>query len=422
MNHRRLVLIAALAVPMGVSHARAEDAAKPAEAPAKWSDTIKIGAQIEAGIVGNPSGPSNNINYGQLYTDKSNSPQVNQMLLSIGRALDPKAEGYDFGFKLQGMFGSDTRYTHFGRLWDKVTRSPYQYSINEADLYVHAPWLTEGGTDITLGLFPTPIGFETIDASTNPFYTHSYIYNFGIPVNHSGGYAVQHVTPMLDVYAGVTGGNQTIIGSDNNSSASFLGGLKVTLMDGALSVLALTHIGPENASRAIKPLNASSYNRAYNDIVVTYKATDALTFTTEFNYIREDLGSVQPSGIKNAEAGGVAQYAAYALNDQWTLNARAEVFFDTRSYFVGAYPSSQGPIRAVEGYSYPFIGYSGRQTYGELTFGATYKPALPDWAGAVTMLVRPEARIDTVMNGTARYNNGKDRTAGLLSMDVVLTY
>lgn len=38
------------------------------------------------------------------------------------------------------------------------------------------------------------------------------------------------------------------------------------------------------------------------------------------------------------------------------------------------------------------------------------------------MLVRPEARIDTVLNGNARYNNGKDRTAGLLSMDIVLTY
>jgi hypothetical protein len=303
-----------------------------------------------------------------------------------------------------------------------VTRSPYQYDINEASVSAHTPWLTEGGMDFVGGLWPTLLGYETIDASTNPFYTHSYIYDFGLPVKHSGAYTILHATPEIDLYAGVTGGNQTIIGSDNNSSAAFIGGVKLTLMDGNFSVLALTHTGPENASRAIKPLNASSYYRSYNDILVTYKASEALSFTTEFNYIREDLGAVQGSAIKNAQAGGVAQYAAYVLNDNWTLNARAEVFLDTRSYFVGAFPSSQGPIRAVMGYSYPFIGFTGRQTYGELTFGTTYKPTLPEWAQGVTMLVRPEARIDTVLNGNARYNNGKDRTAGLLSMDVVLTY
>jgi hypothetical protein len=47
---------------------------------------------------------------------------------------------------------------------------------------------------------------------------------------------------------------------------------------------------------------------------------------------------------------------------------------------------------------------------------------MPDWAGSVALLVRPEARVDTVMAGNARFNDGKDRTAGLLSLDFVLTY
>src|SRR5438552_11805880 len=81
-------------------------------APANWSDTLKFSGHIEAGITGNPDDPSNGINFGHLFTDRANRPVLNQILLTGERPLDPKAAGYDFGFKLQGMYGSDARYTH----------------------------------------------------------------------------------------------------------------------------------------------------------------------------------------------------------------------------------------------------------------------------------------------------------------------
>jgi hypothetical protein len=413
------VAVAALALPLTASLALADD---PAKAPAAWSDTIKIGAQIEAGIAGNPGAPSDNLNFGQLYTDRANEPVLNQGLLSIGRPLDPKATGYDFGFKLQGLYGTDARYTHFARLFDKLTTSRYQADILEASVSAHLPWLTAGGMDLQAGLWPTLLGYETIDASTNPFYSHSYIYNFGLPVKHSGANLIFHASDSTDVYLGITAGNQTIVGEDNNGSAAFLGGVKLTLLGGNLSVLALTHTGPENAARAIAPLNASHYNRSFNDAVITYKASDALTLTTELNYVREDLGQITPQGIKTAEAYGVAQYASYTLSDTWTLNGRGELFTDTRSFFVAGFPTSQGAVRALEGYSYPSVTGTGRNTYGAVTIGATYKPALPGWASGVTMLIRPEARMDNVLSGTARYNAGKDRVSGTFSTDVVLTY
>ena len=413
---------AAVLLPLAATTALAEDPAKAPAPPAAWSDTLKFGAQLDAGIAVNLASPKDNLNAGQLYTDRANEPVLNQALLSIGRPVDPKATGYDVGFKLQGLYGTDARYTHFARLWDKVTRSRYQPDIVEASISAHTPWLTEGGVDLQAGLWPTLLGFETIDTSTNPFYSHSYIYNFGLPVKHAGINAILHATDKVDLYAGVTAGNQTIPGMDNNGSAAFIGGVKLTLLDGNFSILALTHTGPENASRAIAPLSASKYNRSFNDAIVTYKASDTLTFTTEFNYATEDLGLITPKGIKSADAFGVAQYVSYTLNDNWTLNARGEVFTDTRSFFVAGFPTSQGPIRAIEGYAYPSVTGTGRNTYGALTFGATYKPALPDWAAGVTMLVRPEARVDTVMSGNARYNAGKDKTSGMLSTDIVLTY
>ncbi len=424
MNTSKFALALAVALPLAPIAARADDA--PA-APTKWSDTLKLGAQIEAGIAGNPAGPKDNLNYGSLYTDRANEPVINQILLSIGRPLDPKATSYDFGFKVQGLYGTDARYTHFAHLFDSFTRGRYQPAINEASVSLHTPWLTEGGVDYQAGLYPTLLGYETIDTSTNPFYSHSYIYNFGLPVNHAGGNAIWHATGNVDIYLGVDAGNQTIPGEDNNGSAAFIAGTKLTFLDGNFTLLALTHFGPENASRYVKAnftgnLNANNYNRAYNDVLITYKANEKLTFTTEANYVAEDLGAQQGKKIKSAEAFGLAQYASYALTDTWTANMRAEVFSDTRSFFVAGYPTAKGPIAAVEGLPYAAVTGTGRNTYGALTVGATYKPEMPEFAKSVVALIRPEARIDSVMNGNARYNGGKDRTQYTLSADLVLTY
>ena len=40
--------------------------------------------------------------------------------------------------------------------------------------------------DAHVGLFPTPLGYEVIDPSANPFYSHSYIFQFGLPFKHTG--------------------------------------------------------------------------------------------------------------------------------------------------------------------------------------------------------------------------------------------
>ena len=414
MNTRQIVAAAALCLPFATAAALADDTPPPG---------IKFGAQLDAGISGNLTNyPSSGLDYGQLYTDKANSPQVNQVLLSVGKAVDPKATDYDVGFKVQGMWGTDARYTHFSKLLDKTTRGPMQFDIVEASVDAFTPWLTEGGINWQAGLWPTLLGYETIDTSTNPFYTHSYIYNFGLPVKHSGVNAIVHATDALDVYVGITAGNQTVYGRDNNNSSSFLGGFKYTFSD-SLNVLALTSYGPENAQRAISPLKADKYNRSYNDVVVSYKATDDLTLTTELNYINEDLGIETFHGIKNAEGGGIAQYASYTINDNLTANARAEVFSDTRGYFVAAYPGSLDPINAVTGNSYNSYGYFGsHSTYGACTVGVTYKPTMPDRLSSITALIRPELRVDSVLGGPARFNDGKDRTAVLGSIDIVLTY
>jgi hypothetical protein len=89
--------------------------AEPADQlpPGLWIDGIHLSAQFDVGILGNPSGPADGLNFGHLFTDHANQVQLNQLLLTANKPLDPKNSDYQWGFKVQFMYGSDARYTQF---------------------------------------------------------------------------------------------------------------------------------------------------------------------------------------------------------------------------------------------------------------------------------------------------------------------
>lgn len=380
---------------------------------------ISLNAQIEGGISIDPLGQhGSNENFGQLFTDHNNQFQLNQILLTLHRDLDPKDTGYQWGFRIQGLYGSDARYTHFLGELDTTIGQRYQLTILEADILAHLPWLSDGGIDLKVGQYPTPLGYETIDPSTNPFYSHSYIFNFGLPFLHTGALAVWHANPTVDVYLGVDTGNQTTFGNyagDNNGApAGIIGFALNNLLDGKLSLIALDHMGPENSSRVVP--NASGYMRFYNDIVATYKATDKLTLVTEGNWVHDAFGAAGTG----ADAGGVAQYASYTLSDTLTLNARAEIFRDDKGFFVAEYPGNLDDINSIAGLPNGAIGV-GPGTYTEFTLGVTWKPSgLP--APIAGIIIRPEVRYDRNLVNTNVYQGFSDRNSLTLASDIILQF
>jgi len=393
--------------------AAASDAPKSdTAAAANWSDTLKFSGHIEAGITGNPDDPSNGINFGHLFTDRANRPVLNQILLTGERPLDPKAAGYDFGFKLQGMYGSDARYTHSFNLFDRVTNNRNQFDIVEANGLAHLPLLTEGGIDFKVGIFPSPMSAEVIDAAGNALYSHSYIFNFGVPFKNTGVLATIHLTPMIDLYAGVDSGVDAWLArkGDNNSAGAGQAGIGLSLMVGKLTVLALTHIGPENP-RGIPGVRANSDLRYLNDIVTTWKASDALTLTTDLNYIRDH-------GL-HAIGYGAAQYAVYNISDSLALVGRGEVWRDNNGAFVAAFPGSQDFVNAERGFPATVIS-GGRTTYGALTVGVNYKPEVPK--AIEGFVIRPEIRYDRSLNGTKPFNAGTSDHQVTIAADFILPF
>ena len=385
-----------LAFGVVATGARAADqapAAAPAAPPSWWSSFTWSG-YLDGGITGNPDNPSNGINFGHLYTDRANTPVLNQASITLTRPLDPKATDADLGFVLQGMYGTDARFTHYWNEFDRVINSRYQFDIVEAAGLLHLPIVSSGGVDVTFGQYPTPIGYEVINPGANPLYSHSYIYNFSIPIKHTGVQTVTHVSPEVDFYLGTDTGNLSWFGEqgDNNDSPfHLLTGLGFNLLDGNVTLLALTHIGAENPDMppgAFPKVNAT--NRYYNDAVLTIKYNEDLTFTTELNYAKDD--TVVPGVFNHPDAYGIAQYVTYNLNDMLTLQGRGEVWRDNQGFFAAAFPANFDFTNFGRGLSNTAFN-GGKATYEEVTLGLNIAPpGIPDMFKGLK--VRPEIRYD----------------------------
>ncbi len=397
---------------------------KPAAQPSSWWDTFSISGHIEGGVTYNTYPQANGNNFGQLFTDRANSALLNQALVTVQRPLDPKATGYDFGFKFQGMYGTDARYTHFLGEFDEAIDNIGQIDIVEANLQVHLPWLTSGGIDVKIGQFVTLEGAEVISAPDNPLYSHSYIFNFGVPLKHTGAMTVTHVNEMFDFYAGITTGVNTSLGccsiysGDNNGAVSFHGGFGLNLLDGNLTILASTHIGAENpntaAVQAACSCDPNTALRYLNDITATWKVNDKFTLVTDLNYIRDD-------GFK-ADGYGIAQYAMYQINDVFKVVGRAEIWRDNAGFFVAAYPGNLDFVKVEHGDPSGTLIAGTPTTYGSLTLGLNITPPVPANPIVKAMIFRPELRFDTSMNGTTPYAGGTNASQFTIASDVIIKF
>ena len=442
-----LVSCSAVAALLASQVARAADLPAPVVAPIapvvgtfNFFDGIEFHAQGEVGILGNTSNPSQGldgkgINFGHLYTDHANVPQLNQVLMTVTKAVDPKATGYAFGFTGQALYGSDMRFNHFLGI-DAFAMGGDRNQINIVQAFVaaHLPWFTSGGVDVKAGLFTSPQGFETLDPSTSPFYSHSYTYNYAVTFNHLGVLTTTHINDTFDLYLGVDTGNQTTFGSTNalapfgdhgdpnGQPAGFVGFGLNNLLNNKLTVLALSHIGPEQPP-ALDPFGYSKDLRYYNDVVFTYKINDDWTSVTEGNYSRDEHGA----GTGVAEYYSGVETLSYTFNKIFTLNGRAEIARDTKDFFVSTPLVNSGIALGEEGFPGPSLfGTGNGTTYGGFTLGLTIKPDVPKPLALV--MLRPEVRYDRIIAGTGLYNgntpgvNGPDRNQFTIGGDLVVGF
>jgi hypothetical protein len=381
-------------------------AGEPTAAPTP-ERRIKIYGWVESGVTFNPGDPNDRQNFGRLFDDRANEFLLNQAVVTIEGVLPSAPAGFEWGFKLQGLLGSDARFTHSLGLLDRAVNETVEPDIPEAYLLLHLPILSDSGVDLKMGKFVTLEGAETIDPRLNPFYSHTYIFNFGIPFTHLGALADWHATSHLDWYAGLTRGVNTSI-YDNNESVAFHGGIGLNLCNGNLTALATTHIGPETAN------NNHDY-RYLNDITITAKPAKKVTLITDLNYIYD--------AAADATGFGAAQYFIYTINDLLSIGVRGEVWRDADGFYVASFAANDDALDALRGGSVTLDQRTvsgGKTTYGAVTLGLNIKPPVPK--PAASLVIRPELRFDSALNGTHPFNDSSDRNQFTVGLDVIFSF
>lgn len=368
---------------------------------------FKIYGWIDSGITFNPDDPKDRQNFGRLFTDRSNEFLLNQAVITFERTLPSGLTAFDWGFKLQAMMGSDARSIHALGLLDNTMNETIEPDIVEAYLALHFPILSAGGVDLKLGKFVTLEGNETIDPRANFFYSHTYLFDFGIPFTHTGALAIWHATPQVDLYGGVTRGVNTSI-DDNNDSLAFHGGVGLNLLEGKFTALATTHIGPETVGN-------NHDNRYVNDLTFTAKLTTKFTAITDLNYAYDEAA--------HATGYGIAQQFLYTINDVFSVGLRGEVWRDADGFYVASFAENDDVLDVLRGGNVtldPRTVGGGRTTYGAVTISVNIKPPVPKpLAGLV---IRPEVRYDRSLNDTRPFNDSNDRDQFTASIDFLLTF
>ena len=365
-----------------------------------------ISGWIQTGFTANFDSPKDNQNFGRLFDDRSNELVVNQAVINIERPMPDASPHFDWRFKLQLMFGTDARYLHsLGMRHHQVGTGQYQGDIPELFFVLHFPLLTEGGFDVRIGKFGTLVGFEEVDPSQNFFYSHSYIFNFGVPTNHTGALVTFHASPSLDLSAGITRGVNTSI-DDNNDAAGFHGGFRFTAGEGNV-LEGATHIGPESNDN-------DSDLRYINALAFTWEINKKLSATTELNYIRDEEA--------DADGYGAAQYFTCAINDALSASIRGEVWRDDKGFYVAQYANPVDATRSFAGQATvdPRSIAGSRTTYAAVTVGLDIKLTVPKPLNELH--IRPELRVDRSFNDKKAFNDSTDDRMFTAAIDAILTF
>ncbi len=395
-----------------------------------WLDCnrVKVSGHTEIGYTYNPDDPDDRLNMGRLFDDRSNDFRFNQTIVTFERALDPQACCSDWGFKAQFMYGSDARYTHSLGWMDNITNDTLQPEIVELFATYHLPCLTKGGVDIKVGQFVTLMGAEVIYAPANYTYSHSYIFNFGIPLKHTGIMTTTHVHKGFDLSLGIVSGINTGSFDDNNDDLSFHGGFtwKPCCDSDQWVINGSAHIGPENDTFFDGPLDldgdgivdvtndVSDDNRYIVSLQSIYQHSSCVTLVT-------DLNAGWDEAFGGTEWYGVAQYFIYKMSDCCSLVVRGEIFRDDDGFVVAKFGDNDDFIDVergeVGGLDVATAG-GGDTTYTALTVGLNLKPY-------ENLLLRPELRWDWADGGSLTagpFDDLSDNTSFTIGMDAILFF
>jgi hypothetical protein len=344
--------------------------------PSLFSD-IKGDVFVSFGYTYNVNRPTGRLNSFRLFDENANTFSVDVAELVLQKLVTKAGEA---GFRVDLVAGSSI---------PQKTQS-YGLSIGQsADLqqailsYI-AP--VGSGLRLDLGKFVTHMGTELIEGydGFNDNYSRSFLFNYAIPLTHTGVKASYAVNGALSGTVMVVNGWDNV--RDNNSGKSV--GAQLALTPLPVFTLYLNYLGgPEKT-------DTSGFTRNTFDVVATWKALEMLTLGLNGDYGMESGASLVEPG-KPAVWKGIAGYVRLDLTSKLALALRGETMRD------------EGGTR---------LGTGASTTVGEVTLTPTFKVS-------DRFVVRSDLRYDTANSDIFIKRDGELRSSqATIAANVIFVY
>ncbi|MGZ5052881.1 MAG: porin [Methylobacter sp.] len=387
---------------------------------------LKVGGWANAGITYNAAAPANNFNGPVTFGDRSGEFQLNQLNLFAQRAVAAEGDAWDFGGRFDAMFGTDSIFTQaYGvPAFDVNTGQPlnrghwdlnllnsnnrfYDLAFPQAYAEAYAP--IGNGLNIKAGHFYTPIGYETVPAPDNFFYTHAYTMQYGEPFTHTGVMGNYAVDNNWSVMGGAVTGSATG-GWDGNWDKQLgnwggLAGATWTSDDKGTSFNASGTYGGTSEH--------SSKTWALYSLVLKHNITDKthLMLQHDHGFANGVLTSNLTTPLQDAQWYGINMHLTYDVKDNLTAGIRGEWFRDQNGFRVGA-PGRVAAATDGLGNSYAISGQPNNSTSNS-GYGASYYAVTAglNWKPMKWLNIRPNVRYDWV-DGTVVATGGQYRPFG----------
>lgn len=369
---------------------------------------LELGGWINGGATYNANNPSDGFNGAVTFADRANRFQLNQLNLFLQRNVESEGKKWDMGGRFDFLFGTDAIYAQaFGiSAFDENTGEPSNrgnwdlnlcckstrtYGIALPQAYLEAYIPVGNGLNIKAGHFYTPLGYETVPAPDNFFYTHAYILNSGEPFTHTGFLGSYTINQNWAIQGGATTGSAT---------GGWDGGFDKQLDNwGGLANIRWN----SNDQKTSVALGGTYGQTAVNEPWIMYSTVLQHWITPKTHWVLHHTHGWAsninlPGGIQNAAWYSINSHLTHDLLRDLSIGIRAERFHDRNGWRVFS------PYRILSALNNKGVSYAGNTPfisapadYYAVTLGMNWKPAKRlkiDWKPMRNISIRKNIRYD----------------------------
>ena len=295
---------------------KSDSVAKAAEAVPNFFRDIQANAFASFGYISNLNQPQDQSIGLRYFDNRANTFSADLAELVVQKAV---AKAGDAGFRIDLTAG-----TFAGLTQSSGLRIGDNADLQQAFASYVAPLGT--GLRFDIGKFVTHMGYELIEGydGYNDNYSRSLLFNYAIPLTHTGIKASYSPVSRVSLMAMVVNGWDDAI--DNNASKSIGLQLGIKPID-AVQLYANYIGGPENA-------DDNHSIRQVLDLVGTVTVNPMLSLGVNADFGSEDGTSTVVTG-QDATWNGVAGYAKISTTSPFSLGLRAETFKDNGGTRLG---------------------------------------------------------------------------------------